>query len=297
MSRFRLISAAAALALLVGACGSSASTVATVNGEPIDESEVLALRTSFSEGVTYSGEAFRQDLTPLIFLEAELQQAESEFGLADLDSDGRANEKLANLTAEEQSLVAQVSADADRTEATLRVVATQLVVRDEVIAQLTVELYEAEPELFAQVCARHILVATEEEAIAAMERVESGEDFGTVADEVSTDTSGSGGSLPCPAAATGYVEPFATVVAGAPLGTPTGPFQTQFGWHIVIVDERATPSSLDEMLADPYAWVGRDIVLAEWSVWLDAAVAEADIEVASQVGTWFPEADAILPPP
>lgn len=297
MSRIRSISSVAALTLVLGACGTSSATVATVNGVAIDASEVVALRASFSDGVTYSGEAFRQDLTPLIFLQAELQQAEADFGLTGLDSDERANEKLANPTVEEQGLITSVAGDPDRTEATLRVVATQLVVREEVIGQLTRELFASEPELFVQVCARHVLVATEEEALAAKERIEAGEDFGAVADDVSLDTASPGGELPCPTAATALLEPFGTNAATAPIGELTGPFQTPAGWHLLIVDDRATPSSVDEVLADPGAWVSRDLVLAEWSVWLDAAVAAADIEVASQVGTWFPEADAILPPP
>ena len=45
------------------------------------------------------------------------------------------------------------------------------------------------PPTEEQVWARHILVETEEEANAAYERLQDGEDFGKVAQEVSKDTS------------------------------------------------------------------------------------------------------------
>ncbi len=86
--------------------------------------------------------------------------------------------------------------------------------------------------------ARHILVATEEEAQAALARVNGDEDFAAVATEISTDPSGAtnGGDL-------GWFGPgqmvgeFEQAVTDMTPGDVAGPIQTQFGWHIVKLEE------------------------------------------------------------
>ncbi|EYD75350.1 PPIC-type PPIASE domain protein [Rubellimicrobium mesophilum DSM 19309] len=86
--------------------------------------------------------------------------------------------------------------------------------------------------------ARHILVASEDEAKAVKARLDAGEDFAAVAQEVSTDTgSGSqGGEL-------GWFGPgmmvpeFETAVTGLQPGQVSDPVQSQFGWHIVELEE------------------------------------------------------------
>jgi len=288
-------------ALLVVSCASDGGSAATVNGVVIAEGDVLALRHSFDDS-TVDGEAFRQDLTPLIFLEAQLQTAEVEFGLTGLDGDERLANKRANMTEEETRVFDSVTSDPDRTAAIEPVLLTQFVVREEVTKALfgdpaaAAELLASTPEQVSQVCARHILLPTESEAAAARERVLAGEDFATVASEVSLDTQSPGGALPCPSNAAAYVEPFGFIVATQPLGELSAPFLTQFGWHIAIVDERVAPSSPEDITADPFAYVDPILIADRFSIWVDAAVASSEIDVASQVGTWFPEADGILPP-
>jgi hypothetical protein len=293
---------ALAISMVISACG-GATSVATVNGEPIDLAEVAALRHSFGEDVTLDSESFRQDLTPLIFLEAEIQAALEDFGLSDLDSDVRVDEKLANPTPEEQEIFDQVAGNPDRTDAVLRVVAAQLIVRDEVSRQLLLAdpafltgLFDTDKKSISSVCARHILTLTREEIDAARARVAAGEDFGAVADEVSIDTTLSGGALPCPTPASTYVEPFGSTSATAPIGVLTEPVQTEFGWHILIVDDRTAPASAEELVADPLAYVDPVLVGERWGAWLNEAIDRADIVVSSRVGTWFADGDGILPP-
>ncbi|HEV8238414.1 MAG TPA: peptidyl-prolyl cis-trans isomerase [Thermoanaerobaculia bacterium] len=99
----------------------------------------------------------------------------------------------------------------------------------------------AQPE---QVRARHILVKTEEEAAAAKKRLDSGEDFAKVAAAVSTDSSNAktGGDL-------GWfghgrmVPAFDQAAFAAPIGKVVGPVKTEFGYHLIRVDEKRAASA------------------------------------------------------
>ena len=85
--------------------------------------------------------------------------------------------------------------------------------------------------------AAHILLPTREEAGAARTRVtEGGEDFATVARELSTDeaTAANGGEL-------GWftreemVAPFAEAAFALEPGAISEPVETEFGWHVIQV--------------------------------------------------------------
>lgn len=90
-----------------------------------------------------------------------------------------------------------------------------------------------------EVRARHILVPTEEEAVAAAERIAAGEDFAAVAAELSQDPGSAreGGDL-------GFftkdrmVAPFAEAAFALEPGEVSEPVQSQFGWHVIKVEER-----------------------------------------------------------
>ena len=90
-----------------------------------------------------------------------------------------------------------------------------------------------EPEIHA----RHILLATEDEAKAALKRVKGGEDFAKVSTELSKDPAGEGGDL-------GWftkdrmVPEFAEAAFKLDVGQISDPVKTQFGWHIIKVEEK-----------------------------------------------------------
>jgi len=88
--------------------------------------------------------------------------------------------------------------------------------------------------------AAHILVKTEEEALAIKKRLDKGEAFATVAKEKGTDgTKDAGGDL-------GFVEyndpqmdkTFMAAAAALPIGKISAPVKTQFGWHIIKTIEK-----------------------------------------------------------
>jgi len=90
-----------------------------------------------------------------------------------------------------------------------------------------------------EIHARHILVATEAEAKEVKERLMKGEDFATVAKEKSKDPSAEGGDL-------GFfgrgqmLKPFEDAAFALKVGEISDPVQTQFGWHIIKVEEKRT---------------------------------------------------------
>ncbi|MEO0381093.1 MAG: peptidylprolyl isomerase [Pseudomonadota bacterium] len=92
---------------------------------------------------------------------------------------------------------------------------------------------EAEEEYNAS----HILVETEEAALAVKEEIEGGAEFAAVAREKSTGPSGpNGGQLGW--FGTGAMVPsFEAAVIALEVGAISDPVQTQFGWHVIILNE------------------------------------------------------------
>lgn len=98
--------------------------------------------------------------------------------------------------------------------------------------------------------AQHILVESEEKANELKAQIEGGADFGELAKANSTDTGSAvnGGDL-------GWfglgmmVAPFEEAVVAATPGAVAGPVQTDFGWHLIRVNEvrDATKPTIDEV--------------------------------------------------
>lgn len=113
--------------------------------------------------------------------------------------------------------------------------------------------YDAEMKDFVAVKeynAAHILVATEDEAKAIEAELAAGGDFAAIAKEKSTDpgSGANGGSLGWFSAGQMVPEFEAAVVALKP-GEISAPVQSQFGWHIVRLDEvrDSAPPPLDQV--------------------------------------------------
>ena len=149
----------------------------------------------------------------------------------------------------------------------------RLIVRPELVRERIREsLVSDVPSRAEQIRASHILVATQEAAQDVINRLNNGEDFADLAREVSTDTGSgaNGGDL-------GWfprgvmVDPFEEAAFGLEPGAVSEPVQTQFGWHIIRVEEKEAdrPISLTTLQSL------RGQVFDEW---LSEQRAEADIE-------------------
>ncbi len=123
--------------------------------------------------------------------------------------------------------------------------------------------------------AAHILVLTEEEAQAALERINAGEEFEVVAAEISRDVSNAyrGGDL-------GWfgrgamVEPFEEAAFTLSPGEISQPVETSFGWHIIKLYERhddaiVTPAEQNQQMQTLFAEM-----LSEWRNEVDVVIAD-----------------------
>jgi peptidyl-prolyl cis-trans isomerase C len=163
--------------------------------------------------------------------------------------------------------------------------------------------YDADPRRFGQMCVRHVLLTTEDDAKRVLAELQQGADFGVIVDKESTDTSSEpyGGKIvnadgSCPLASQLDAD-FATAALAAAPGQPAGPVQTKLGWHVLVVDS---------ITVLPYDQVHTDVVVtAEKDLAAQAAPAmnqllqngvAGTITVAPEYGTWDPTGHQILPP-
>lgn len=212
-----------------------ADPVAVVNGQPIPQS----LLTAYAEqrqaqvGDTSTPEARKNLIDELIIQELLVQQAKEE----KLDQDpaviGQIDMLERNLlaTAAARKIIeAQTPSDED--------VAKEY---EQIASHLGKQEYQA----------RHILVSTEDEAKKVIEELNAGKDFAELAKEHSKDQGSAqqGGDL-------GWftpevmVPPFSEAVTKLEKGQTTQtPVQTQFGFHVIRLDDtrKSEPPKLEEI--------------------------------------------------
>ncbi len=298
----RLALFAGVFALLAAACGDASAAVAAVNGEDITADFMASLRTSSGNTLNVNTEEFRQDLSLNIIRLATIQQAESEFGITVSEDD--IEERIANPPLRWQELFAQLAVDDDVTAVFTETQAELSIIRDRVTAELirgesgyTEATLAESPQDLTAGCVRHILVNSYLEAEAVLDRLEAGEDFIAVADEVTTDTvSGSGLVSGCPIGFGGFVGPFGFAAATGPLNEVIGPVESEFGFHLLRVEQRLGPPSLEELNEDPLRFYPGVTLSGFFTPWFNDAVRVSDITVAESVGRWSSAGVGIVPP-
>ncbi len=232
----RLIATAMLAAALLSACGDKPA--ATEAPEP----SAAAAPQDYAAMV--NGQAItREELAQFVAAKLASQQGEGE------PNPGVALQELINFTlleqaAEKQGLEqrADVKAELDRQRAQLL---ARVVIRDR-IDNLEITDADLQAEYDAQVAqitqkeykARHILVKEEDEAKAIIVEIDGGADFAELAKTKSTGPSGpNGGDLGWFRADT-MVPEFAAAVEQMQPGEHTkAPVQTQFGWHVIKLEE------------------------------------------------------------
>ena len=281
-----------ALALLAG-CGGD-EDIAGVDDAVVRRSDIEGL----FDGDVPSDDVFRDMLFSKIALEALGQALEAQYGtVADPVEAEEYAVQLEGYLAEAGYSIGDYLGVENASGEMLRMHSDVLAVQQAALGDLIVEAEVvdelfADPDTMTSVCVKHILLETAEEAEAVKTRLAAGEDFATVADEVSLDTSAEGGDLGC-ASAGSYVDEFAEAALTAALGEVVGPVESEFGFHVLIVSERTTPTR-EEYLADPWTALSEAQLSRIWASWMAGVLEEADPWVAPEYGTWT--ATGIDPP-
>lgn len=118
-------------------------------------------------------------------------------------------------------------------------------IREQLLMEILRDDLVNHPEVVDVAKARHILVATEAEAVDLIAQLDAGANFAALAGEHSTDTGSAidGGDLGYfalnGATTSKMVEEFANAVREQEIGVhSSAPVQSQFGYHIVLVEDR-----------------------------------------------------------
>ncbi len=300
----KMISLALAAGLVASACAGSDPTVAEVNGQAILLSDVEDL----SGGAASAPEGeFTQNLGFLIVIGIISGAAQDQFGIA-VDPDAvqaEVDQFISTLDTTDRT-VDDALAEQNLNQARLRAQAELFVLSGDLSERLATDAgavseseieqgYRAYLTANANVCTRHILVPTLEEAEAARQRIDQGEEFGDVAAEVGQDgTAQENGELGC-SPPSQYVGPFADATLDAPVGELFGPVQTEFGYHLIIVDSREAPA-LDEIRDTVVAQVEANRGTTLLNDWALAELQAAEVVVEAEYGTWDPVAIQVVPP-
>jgi len=298
----RLLLLIAALGLVLAACGGSSSSAATVDETEITVDDVNGLFYEVEEEFTEV--EFAGYLSTLIQWTAIEQRADNELGFVATEDEIAAEVDSILLETGYEGDIETFTAEQNVSEDGLNQYANQLLIEDAVsdtligsVVMPTLEDAQAEidanPLEYTQVCASHILVETEEEAQAVEARLDAGEEFAVVATEVSVDTGSgaNGGSLGC-ASPANYVPEFAEATMSAPIGEVTEPVESQFGFHLIVVDDRteATAEDVQSIMGDRALFDAVD-------QWLLDSITTAQVTVAEQYGTWEIEPSPQVVPP
>ena len=214
-----------AVTLAMPAQAQDANTVvATVNGKDISIGHMILARTTLPEQY--------QQLPDDVLFEGILKQLVEQSLLADSFTGDLPKRISISLENEKRSLIA-----GERVEAVLTAALT-----DEAI-QAAYDSKFADAEPTQEYNASHILVKTEEEALALKSELDAGADFASAAKEKSTGPSGSNGGALGWFGKGAMVPSFEAAVADLDVGAVSAPVKTQFGWHVIILNETRNASA------------------------------------------------------
>lgn len=214
---------AAAVALPVAAQDEPGldTVVATVNDTEITLGHMIVARASLPQQY--------QQLPEDVLFKGLLDQLVQQTALADSFTGELPPRVTLSLENETRSLTAGEAIEG---------VMAEDVSDEELQAAYDAQYSDAEPE--PEFNASHILVETKEEADAIKAELDGGADFAELAKEKSTGPSGPGGG------SLGWFGPgmmvpaFEEAVAGMEAGSVSEPVETQFGWHVIKLNETRT---------------------------------------------------------
>jgi peptidyl-prolyl cis-trans isomerase C len=255
--------------------GAEDKVVARVNGEEIRQSDVTAMARTLPPQYQSQVEQIKHLLVDRLVDFKLAGMAGRDAGLA---SDERVKAFVAK--AEEQAI-------------------RELYLEREIEARITDELIQeayqvhlADNPPAEEFHARHILVETEEAAREVIGLLDDGADFAELAKERSTGPSGPRGGDLGYFTADQMVPEFSQAAAALEPGSYTKePAKTQFGWHVIKLEDRRTaaPPPLEELEQQLREQVAREILGTVLNGLRDGAEIEIVSESAEPAGEAAPE--------
>lgn len=233
------------------------TVVATVNGTPITLGEMIVMKEAASQDPQMA--SMGEEALYEIMLDQLIQQT-----------------AVAGAGKENAGVRAQLEIQRRNTLAAAAIAEVTKAQPTDQDIQAAYDKLFASAEPATEYSAAHILVDTEEKAKEIKAELDGGADFGTLAEQNSTGPSGPNKGDLGWFSADQMVKPFADAVAGMEKGQISEPVQTEFGWHLIKLNDtrmREAPK-LDEVRDQISQMVLRDKVQAEIERLTGAAAVE-----------------------
>ncbi|MFC0562435.1 foldase protein PrsA [Halalkalibacter alkalisediminis] len=255
--------------------------VATVNGQSIHKDEL------FDVLVAQYGAEVLDSLVADMIIKQELKKANIQITQEEIEEEMTiymesygGEESFTQLLEASGVEVSTIEGDIETFLALEKLFQTRITITEEEI----ISYFEENKDYFGeeeQVHASHILVEDESTAIEIKDKLEAGEDFSALAIEHSIDDSNSdlGGDL-------GFfgrgqmVQEFEEVAFSLELGQFSDPVQTEFGYHLIKVEERLEEpaATLEDVRDEIESTLFDQMLEVEYTAWLNEKFEEYEIE-------------------
>lgn len=237
------------------------AVLATVDGEPITEADLVFFAEDLGQTLSTIPPDQQRAVVLNLLIERKLMVGAAR--AASLDQSAAFMRRKAYL--EDRALG----------RAYLQQVVAASITDDDLDAAYQAQIADFEPE--EQIHARHILLASEEDALAVIAEIEGGAAFEDVAREKSTGPTGpNGGDLGF--FSRGQMVPdFEAAAFALGVGEVSAPVQTDFGWHVIKIEERGetAPPSFEELQQQLQQQAFQDAFLAA----IEALRGDATVEI------------------
>jgi hypothetical protein len=297
-AHWRLLAVVGVLALVLAACGSDSPAGVTVGSKTISESTVNSELAAIAKNKVLKTQAVKNGkLDPGAVATWLTSVVETQVAA---EANAKAGTKITKADRDQANSWAQTFfGDASayqafppsfRESAVKRYASVPAYVRTHTKPPTAAEVRKAYDESLTRNCASrryvsHILVKTEAEAKAAQAELAAGKDFKEVAAKSSTDSQSAqrGGALGC-IDGQQIDATFAAAAAATPLGTVSAPVNTQYGWHLIKVEDVEAALPFDSVQSE----IKTDMVEQgpEGRKKLRLLMAKTKVKVASRYGRW-----------
>lgn len=306
---------------MLGACSGSGDAAggvaASVEGDEITAEELDAEVATRAESSDLSSQLagdesdqLRETLTTNVLTElirsriVDIAAERENIEVADDDIAEQRAQVIEQVGGEEEfeQIIADSNVSDEQLQRTLRDQAIQAAIGETQAVEVSSEDVrgafdsDAQGQYGETVDVRHVLTETEEQAQEAIDRIESGEDFAAVAEDMSIDpgSGANGGDLgSVPRGAT--VAEFEEAAFGAEVGKLVGPVKSEFGFHVIEVTDKTPAPAFADVRADIRTQLETAAQSQAFGEFVTELAGDLDIEVDEQYGVWDADTLAVVP--